>query len=79
MSKYCNRFLDDYPGIRADCEDHLKRGLCITCPNRNTNQELKDLRELSKDLRDMYIMMRDYFLAHQDYECPEEIRKVLDL
>lgn len=24
-------------------------------------------------------MMREYFLAHQDYECPEEIKKALNL
>ena len=50
--KYCNRYMDDAPSIRADCEDHRARGMqCITCPNRNLHDEVKDLRSKLRALR----------------------------
>ncbi len=50
MSKYCSRYLDDAPGIRADCADHLAaKKRCVDCPRRDVRQEVKDLRaELAK-------------------------------
>jgi hypothetical protein len=52
MSKYCNRWLDDAPGIRGDCEQHLKaRKRCEDCPHRDVHREIKDLRKENKQLR----------------------------
>lgn len=47
--KYCSRFLDDAPGIRGDCAQHLKsRKQCVTCPHRNIHDEVVDLRAALK-------------------------------
>lgn len=44
-TSYCSRFIDNYPGIRGQCERHLKSGnKCLTCPNRNILDEVRDLR-----------------------------------
>lgn len=45
MSQYCNRFLDDAPGVRGDCARRLQSGKpCEECPHRNIRQEVQDLR-----------------------------------
>lgn len=45
MSEYCNRYVDDAPGVRGDCARHLSDKLpCTECPNRNTYKEVRDLR-----------------------------------
>lgn len=45
MSEYCNRYVDDAPGIRAECERHINSGRkCKDCPNRNTASEIARLR-----------------------------------
>ena len=48
---YCNRYIDDYPGMRAECEGHIRSGRkCTTCPNRDTDREVRDLRAKLKRL-----------------------------
>jgi hypothetical protein len=59
--KYCNRYMDDAPGIRADCAAHIgncrdRRGAtedqaCETCPHRNIRTEVVDLRRELQQLR----------------------------
>ncbi len=45
MTKYCNRYLDDAPSVRAGCERHLaSKAKCLTCPNRDIHTEVIDLR-----------------------------------
>lgn len=45
MSIYCQRYADDSPGIRRDCEAHLAaKRKCVDCPHRDIRSEVKDLR-----------------------------------
>jgi len=45
MSIYCQRYADDSPGTRAECEQHLAaKKKCVDCPNRDIRAEVKDLR-----------------------------------
>jgi hypothetical protein len=42
---YCNRYLDDAPGVRGECARHLAKGKdCVDCIHRNIRAEVKDLR-----------------------------------
>ena len=62
MNKYCNRYIDNYPGIRNECEGHIKSGKhCVDCPNRQINREVKDLR---KKMYDLAILLDDLIVAH---------------
>ncbi len=50
--KYCNRYMDDAPSVRADCADWLARPMpCVMCPRRDVQTEVQDLRAQLRALR----------------------------
>jgi len=68
---YCCRYMDDAPGIRADCAAHLKRGKpCEECQHRQVREEVVDLRArnalLCEALREYGELIR-LLLQHSTY------------